>query len=223
MSRVKSGAACALVMSHDTYRNAVQDVIEVPWAMCVYDEVHRLKSDKSKAYEAAHLLHKKVFRVGLSDQLFTNCNASELWSVMNWIVPWRLGDRNLYDSYFVKPINDGHRNIHTDVAQQRTRELHAHLSAAMTPGIGEAQLFRQYVHQTSKAPTVPLRQPTKRSRRWRALRICRSPKWRPNYSRWTSAGATRCAVESSRANSARSPPFSSNGRKKTTTRSEHDD
>ena len=145
LSRVKSGDACALVMSHDTYRNAVQDVIELPWAMCVYDEVHRLKSDKSKACEAAHLLHKKVFRVGLSDQLFTNCNASELWSVMNWIVPWRLGDRNLYDSYFVKPINDGHRNIHTDVAQQRTRELHAHLSAAMTPGIGEAQLFRTYV------------------------------------------------------------------------------
>ena len=144
LTRVKSGAACALVMSHDTYRNAVHDVIQVPWAMCVYDEVHRLKSDKSKAYEAAHLLHKKVFRVGLSDQLFTNCNASELWSVMNWIVPWRLGDRNLYDSYFVKPINDGHRNVHTDVAQQRTRELHVHLSAAMTPGIGEAQLFRQY-------------------------------------------------------------------------------
>ena len=145
LGRVSSGDACACVLSHDTYRNHSSQIVAMPWAMCAYDEVHRLKSDKSKAYKAAQELHKKVFRVGLSDQLFTNCDAMELWNVMNWIVPWRLGDRNLYDSYFVKPISDGHQNVHTDVAQQRTRELHVHLSAAMTPGVGEAQLFRQYV------------------------------------------------------------------------------
>ena len=140
--RVATGKSVAAVVSHDVYRNVVEKAVEVPWIVCVYDEVHRLKSEKTKAYEAAQLLDKKVFRIGLSDQLFSNCSSLELWSVLNWVAPWRLGDRSLYESYFVQAINDGHKGVHTDLATQRTRELHAHLSTFLTPGIGEAALFR---------------------------------------------------------------------------------
>ena len=142
--RVRSGEARACVLSHDAYRNVVRRAILVPWSMCFYDEVHRLKGENTKAHEAAQMLPKHVFRVGLSDQLFSNCDASDLWAVMNWVVPWRLGDRRLYEKYFVKAINDGHKNIHSDLAAQRTRELHKHLSTAMFPPVGEGALFHQY-------------------------------------------------------------------------------
>jgi len=143
--RVATGKSVACVLSHDVYRNVVEKAVAVPWIVCVYDEVHRLKSEKTKAYEAAQSLDKKVFRIGLSDQLFSNCSSLELWSCLNWVAPWRLGDRSLYETYFVKAINDGHNGVHTDLATQRTRELHAHLSTFLTPGIGQAALFQQYV------------------------------------------------------------------------------
>ena len=143
--RIEAGAASAAVMSHDVYRNVVEKAMDVDWIVCVYDEVHRLKSEKTKGYEAARLLHEKVYRVGLSDQLFSNCDSNDLWAVLNWIAPWQLGDRSLYNSYFVKPISEGHKGKHSDLATQRTRELHARLSTMITPGIGEAALYRQYV------------------------------------------------------------------------------
>lgn len=142
--RVLSGEACACVVSHDSYRSVVRRAMGVPWLMCFYDEVHRLKGEKTKAHEAAQMLPKQVFRVGLSDQLFSNCDALDLWAVMNWVVPWRLGDRRLYEKYFVEAINDGHKNIHSDLAAQRTRELHKHVSTAMFPPVGEGALFHQY-------------------------------------------------------------------------------
>ena len=38
-----------------------------------------IEGENTKAHEAAQMLPKHVFRVGLSDQLFSNCAASDLW------------------------------------------------------------------------------------------------------------------------------------------------
>ena len=142
--RVRGGECSACVLSHDTFRGVLESVMLQRWLAVAYNECHRLKSEKTKAYEAAVLFHKRVFRIGLSDKLFTSLDGLELWSVMNFITPWKLGDKRLYTNYFLNPINNGHRNKHMELAAQRVRELHAHLSVSMTPGITGAALFQQY-------------------------------------------------------------------------------
>ena len=160
------------------------------------------------------MLPKHVFRVGLSDQLFSNCDASDLWAVMNWVVPWRLGDRRLYEKYFVKAINDGHKNIHSDLAAQRTRELHKHLSTAMFPPVGEGALFHQY------APEIDGKDDSETTAR-KALEALASyeevtpVEMAKRLLAMDRKARTRFGVASSRAKSARFQPCSNSGREKT--------
>lgn len=153
--RAARGDCAVCVLSHDAFRNTLESAMKVYWLVCVYDEVHRLKSEKTKAYEAVKLLHKKVFRIGLSDKLFSDLDGVELWNVMNFVAPWKLGDKHLYTNYFLKPINDGHRNKHTELATKRVRELHSHLSEFMTPPIAAAALYKQYVPEINGTDDSP--------------------------------------------------------------------
>jgi hypothetical protein len=153
--RAARGDCAVCVLSHDTFRNTLESAMKVYWLVCVYDEVHRLKSGKSKAYAAANLLHKKVFRIGLSDKLFSDLDGIELWTVMNFIAPWKLGDNNLFTNFFLKPINDGHRNKHTELATKRVRELHSHLSEFMTPPIAAAALYKHYAPEINGTDDSP--------------------------------------------------------------------
>jgi len=130
-ARALVGGCSVVVLTHDTFKKVLDTALTVPWLMVIYDEVHRLKnSSRSKQYEAASALHRKCFRVGLSDEILENCDEIESWHVLNWANPWSMGDKKFFQEYFLTPIADGHKGIRKDLARERVQQLTAHLRKA---------------------------------------------------------------------------------------------
>ena len=130
-ARALVGGCSVVVLTHDTFKKVLDNALTVPWLMVIYDEVHRLKnSSRSKQYEAASALHRKCFRIGLSDEILENCDEIESWHVLNWANPWSMGDKKFFQEYFLTPIADGHKGIRKDLARDRVQQLTAHLKKA---------------------------------------------------------------------------------------------
>ncbi len=78
---------------------------ETPWSAVVLDEAQAIKNPDSRAAQAAYELPAR-FRVALSGTPIEN-RLEELWSLMHFLNPGLLGNRQGFDERYARPIGAG--------------------------------------------------------------------------------------------------------------------
>eukprot|EP00658_Telonema_sp_P-2_P009217 TRINITY_DN13471_c0_g1_i1.p1 TRINITY_DN13471_c0_g1~~TRINITY_DN13471_c0_g1_i1.p1 ORF type:complete len:201 (+),score=46.89 TRINITY_DN13471_c0_g1_i1:73-675(+) len=87
----------------DVYKR--QGLRTYKWRLVVFDEVHKIKNDKSETVAAARDL-QTLRRYGLTGTPIQN-NYKELWTLLDWCVPDQLGDLRAFRKHFMVPIDRG--------------------------------------------------------------------------------------------------------------------
>lgn len=102
-----------VLTTYGTMRNAVEALSEVPWDLVVADEAQHIKNPRSATARALRQVPSTA-RVALTGTPVEN-NLTELWAILDWVVPGLLGSRNAFRRRWAAPIEAG--------IQTRTREF----------------------------------------------------------------------------------------------------
>ena len=119
LANLLSARVTCLLTSYDTFEREGEDAFNLDWSAVVLDELHRLKSHKTKVYQACVMMDCKR-RIGLTGTLMQN-NLKELYTVVNFIQPSVLGTPMSFESAYIRPIKSGLRRdaIGLEVAQAK--------------------------------------------------------------------------------------------------------
>lgn len=91
-----------------SFELALRDIAlldDLPWSLVIIDEVHRVKNANSGTTKAFHRFHSPL-RFGLTGTAIQN-NYTELWTILDWTNPKRLGTRSQWKGYVVEPLTVG--------------------------------------------------------------------------------------------------------------------
>ncbi|KAJ7778517.1 P-loop containing nucleoside triphosphate hydrolase protein [Mycena metata] len=108
-----------LLTSLDLGRRDIEELHRRAWSCVFVDEVHIVKNPKSKT----SLAYDKFLcdrRFGLTGTAIQN-SYDELWTVLNWTNPKKLGDRGQWRSFISTPLRHGQSASATD--HQRFRAV----------------------------------------------------------------------------------------------------
>ncbi len=136
MANLISGRVDVLVTSYETYVQDVEVFATYDWAAVVFDELHRLKSSRTKLYASCMKFICKR-RIGLTGTLMQN-NLKELFAVVHFIQAGCFGTSQNFEANFVGPIKKGLRRDATavELAQSKlaSEALHNRLCVGSPPG-----------------------------------------------------------------------------------------
>lgn len=114
-----------LITSFDTYRIRGANLSNLQWEIMIVDEVHRLKNERSKLYQAC-LEIKTQKRYGLTGTIMQN-KIMELFNLFDWVVPGCLGTREHFREFYDEPLKHGQRSSAPErfirVADERKQHL----------------------------------------------------------------------------------------------------
>jgi len=97
-----------IVTSYGVVRSDAAQLDAVPWSLVVADEAQHAKNPRSRTARALHEITGGV-RIALTGTPVEN-NLSELWSILNWVVPGLLGPLATFRRTMALPIErDGDR------------------------------------------------------------------------------------------------------------------
>ena len=114
-----AGRLQVVLTSYETFRQNFDDLNSMPWILCVFDEVHRLKDRSSRIAKVANQLSCKV-RFGLTGTVMQN-NLEELWALIDFVQPNCVGSLLEMRQFFINPIKNGQRHdaSYQDIAISR--------------------------------------------------------------------------------------------------------
>ncbi|KJA22162.1 hypothetical protein HYPSUDRAFT_164868 [Hypholoma sublateritium FD-334 SS-4] len=101
----KLGRFDVVVTSFDLARRDIDILDELPWSCIIVDEVHRVKNESSKIALAYHQFACRN-RFGLTGTTIQN-SYKEMWTILDWTNPGRLGTARQWQGYVVKPLTAG--------------------------------------------------------------------------------------------------------------------
>jgi DNA excision repair protein ERCC-6-like 2 len=114
--------ASLVLTSFDLARREIDLLDDLPWSCIFVDEVHRVKNAKSKITEAYHQFSCKR-RFGLTGTTIQN-SYMEMWTILDWTNPGRLGTSKQWTGYVVRPLTVGQSAAATE--DQRATALVSH-------------------------------------------------------------------------------------------------
>lgn len=94
-----------VLTTYGTMRNDAELLAEVPWDLVVADEAQHVKNSRSAAARAIRTIPAAA-RVALTGTPVEN-DLTELWSILDWVVPGLLGSRNAFRKVWAGPIESG--------------------------------------------------------------------------------------------------------------------
>ena len=94
-----------VLTTYGTMRNDAALLAQVPWGLVVADEAQHVKNSRSAAARALRTIGAQS-RVALSGTPVEN-DLTELWSILDWVVPGLLGSRNAFRKAWAAPIEAG--------------------------------------------------------------------------------------------------------------------
>jgi len=89
------------------------------WSCIIVDEVHHVKNETSKIADALHRF-ACCRRFGLSGTTIQN-SYKEMWAILDWTNPGRLGSAKQWDMYVAKPLTTGQSTGATE--EERSKSL----------------------------------------------------------------------------------------------------
>jgi SNF2 family DNA or RNA helicase len=138
-----SGRVDVLVTNYETFVQDAELLASHEWGAVVLDELHRLKSSRTKLY-AACLKLKCRRRIGLTGTLMQN-NLKELYAVVHFIQPGCFGTAQNFDTNFVAPIKSGLRRDASpmELAHSKLASEALHNRLCVGSGAGGAVYLRR--------------------------------------------------------------------------------
>lgn len=94
-----------VLTSFDLARRYIDILDDLPWSCIIVDEVHRVKNESSKIALAYHQFACQN-RFGLTGTTIQN-SYKEMWTILDWTNPGRLGTARQWQGYVVKPLTAG--------------------------------------------------------------------------------------------------------------------
>ena len=94
-----------VLTTYGTMRNDAELLAAVPWGLVVADEAQHVKNSRSAAARALRTIPGSA-RVALTGTPVEN-DLTELWSILDWVVPGLLGSRGAFRKVWAGPIESG--------------------------------------------------------------------------------------------------------------------
>jgi len=105
-SRSLEGLTDGFVLTtYGTMRVSHEELAEVGWDLVVADEAQHVKNARSSTAKALRKIPSTV-RVALTGTPMEN-NLTELWSILDWVIPGLLGSRQAFRRVWASPIEAG--------------------------------------------------------------------------------------------------------------------
>lgn len=101
-----------VVTSFDLARKDIDTLDTLAWSCVIIDEVHRVKNLSSKITQAFHQFTCRC-RFGLTGTTIQN-SYSEMWTILDWTNPGKLGTPKQWQGYVAKPLTTGQSAIATE-------------------------------------------------------------------------------------------------------------
>ncbi|KAJ7631912.1 RAD26-like SNF2 family DNA-dependent ATPase [Mycena polygramma] len=115
----KKGRLDVVLTSLDLARRDIALLDELAWTCIFVDEVHTVKNPNSKT-SVAYNEFQCVRRFGLTGTAIQN-SYDELWTILDWTNPGRLGSAKQWRSFISNPLKVGQSATASD--EQKTRRL----------------------------------------------------------------------------------------------------
>ncbi|MXG88938.1 SNF2-related protein [Nocardioides flavescens] len=103
-----------VLTTYGTMRVSHEQLAAVPWGLVVADEAQHVKNARSSTARALRRIDSGV-RVALTGTPVEN-DLTELWSILDWVIPGLLGSRQAFRRVWASPIEAG-------VHEARTRQF----------------------------------------------------------------------------------------------------
>jgi superfamily II DNA or RNA helicase len=94
-----------VLTTYGTMRVSHEELAEVGWDLVVADEAQHVKNARSSTAKALRKIPSAV-RVALTGTPMEN-NLTELWSILDWVIPGLLGSRQAFRRVWASPIEAG--------------------------------------------------------------------------------------------------------------------
>ncbi|KAF8797693.1 hypothetical protein BYT27DRAFT_7228846 [Phlegmacium glaucopus] len=101
----KMGRFDVVLTSFDLARREIDALDTLPWSCIIVDEVHRVKNETAKITLAYHQFNC-LRRFGLTGTTIQN-SYKEMWTILDWTNPDRLGTSRQWHGFIVKPLTTG--------------------------------------------------------------------------------------------------------------------
>ena len=94
-----------LITTYETYKNAKDQLNSVRWDCIVADECHKIKGAKTGTTKVMNEVNA-LCRIGLTGTAIQN-KYEELWTLLNWANPGRLGPLSTWNTSISFPLREG--------------------------------------------------------------------------------------------------------------------
>jgi SNF2 family DNA or RNA helicase len=94
-----------VLTTYGTMRVSHEPLSEVPWDLVVADEAQHVKNARSSTAKALRKIPARV-RVALTGTPMEN-NLTEVWAILDWVIPGLLGSRQAFRRVWASPIEAG--------------------------------------------------------------------------------------------------------------------
>ncbi|KAI0920468.1 hypothetical protein AcV5_010192 [Taiwanofungus camphoratus] len=135
----KLGRLDVVLTSFDVARRDIELLDDMAWSCIIVDEVHRVKNPRSKL-TAAFSQFECAVRFGLTGTAIQN-SYMELWTILNWTNPGRVGTKGQWEGYVVRPLT---------VGQSKTAKDEEHIKAALVAKILKEKLLPKFFLRRTK-------------------------------------------------------------------------
>jgi len=115
----KMGRLDVVLTTFDLARSDIDVLDNLPWTCVFVDEVHRVKNVSSKISLAYHRFECNR-RFGLTGTTIQN-SYKEMWTILDWTNPGRLGTSRQWWGFIVKPLTAGQSTSSTE--EERAKAL----------------------------------------------------------------------------------------------------
>ena len=105
LEAAESGHLEIVVTTYTTYRVHMGKLNLIPWDCVIADECHQIKERKSATTQAMNEVNA-LCRIGLTGTAIQN-KYSELWTLLNWCSPGRLGPLSIWETSISWPLKLG--------------------------------------------------------------------------------------------------------------------
>jgi SNF2 family DNA or RNA helicase len=108
-----------VVTTFDLARRDINVLDDLPWSCVIVDEVHRVKNETAKITKAYHQF-TCLRRFGLTGTTIQN-SYKEMWTILDWTNPDRLGTKRQWHGFVVRPLTIGQSTGATE--EERAKAL----------------------------------------------------------------------------------------------------
>ncbi|CAA7262618.1 unnamed protein product [Cyclocybe aegerita] len=115
----KLGRLDVVITTFDLARREINLLDDLAWSCIIVDEVHRVKNEAAKITLAYHQF-KCLRRFGLTGTTIQN-SYKEMWTILDWTNPDKLGTVKQWNGYVVKPLTMGQSASATE--EERAKAL----------------------------------------------------------------------------------------------------